>query len=96
MRDDGKRDGLNLLISGGNSDKVGGGSEVEGQTVSVQRQICIQQREKGLKISTQCQSMDLCINPLSTDSSLSSPQESKLLPETRSPTKIFSIYPDSI
>lgn len=42
------------------------------------------------------QSMDLCINPLSTNSSFSSPQESKLLPETTSPTKIFSIYPESI
>lgn len=49
MRDDGKRGGLNLLISGGISDKVGDGSEVEGQAVSVQRQICIQQREKGLQ-----------------------------------------------
>lgn len=49
MRADGKRGGLNVLISGEISDKVGGRSEVEGQTVSVQRQIYIQQREKGLK-----------------------------------------------
>lgn len=49
MRDDGKRGRLNSLISGEISDKVGGGSEVEGQTVPVQRQVCIQQRKKGLK-----------------------------------------------
>lgn len=45
------------------------------------------------------QSVDSCIsrlNPLSTDTRLSSPQESKLLPEHTSPTKIFSLSPDSI
>lgn len=40
--------------------------------------------------STDQQSVDSCIsrlNPLSTDTRLSSPQESKLLPEHTSPTK---------
>lgn len=36
LRDDGKRSGLNLLISGEISHEVGFGREVEGQTVSVQ------------------------------------------------------------
>lgn len=46
MRDDGKRSGLNVLISGEITHEVGAGREVEGQTASVQWQICIHQREK--------------------------------------------------
>lgn len=46
MRDDGKRSVLNVLISGEITHEVGAGREVEGQTASVQWQICSQQREK--------------------------------------------------
>lgn len=46
MRDAGKRSGLNVLISGEITHEVGAAREVEGQTASVQWQICIQQREK--------------------------------------------------
>lgn len=46
MRDDGKRSGLNVLISGEITHEVGAGRDVEGQTASVQWQICTQQRQK--------------------------------------------------
>lgn len=108
MRDDGKRSGLNVLISGEITHGVGAGRDVEGQTPSVQSQIGIQQREKVAR-------REIDHNPFGFLFHASDPpvgrflylqagvgwinppsSESKLQCEHTSPTKTFSLSLGSI